>query len=92
MALKERLAHAPGSSQGVAYGHRGKIDRWLDSLPADDRAAVLAALQDERGWTSGRLAYELRAEGFEVSDQAVRQYRARRMWERRGDAPKKAVR
>jgi hypothetical protein len=95
MALKERLAHAPGSSQGVAYGHRGKIDRWLDQLPADERTLVIAALQDQVGWTAARLAYELRAEGFDVSDQAIRLYRSRKSWERRADtlpAKQKAVR
>lgn len=83
MALSERLKKAPGSNQGVAYGFRGKIDRWLDTLPEKDRKLALAALQDEAGWPSARLAYELRQEGFNVSDQAIRLYRTRRGWEAR---------
>lgn len=83
MALKERLARAPGRSQGVAYGHRGKIDRWLDSLPKAERDLVIAAFQDEYGWTCARLAYELGQEGFAISDQAIRKYRVQRGWEKR---------
>ena len=64
MALSEVLANPPAR---VRKG-RSIMDEWLDTLPAQDRAAVLAAVANP-AWGHVDLMRVLRAEGApEVAD------------------------
>ena len=65
-------------------GQRLRIDEILDSVDADDRAAILGLVQDEQ-ISIRRLADFLCRHGHEVGQTAVRTYRMERRWERRPD-------
>ncbi|MFI7678549.1 hypothetical protein [Actinophytocola sp. NPDC049390] len=69
MALSERLSAPPAGPQRPCG-----VRRILTRLTDADRAAFVAALDDDR-WTTTALLAELQAEGHEVSHTTVLRHR-----------------
>lgn len=82
MSLTERLSAGPPR---VRPGTRCAIERLLDSLDGEERAAVETALRRDSGWSHAELARVLKAEGHEISQHTVGAHRNGQCGCSRGD-------
>ena len=69
MSLRDRTPEIKGHG-----GRRQRVDEILDELEPDDRVVLEGWLRDLR-YAPERIAVELRAEGFPISENAIATYR-----------------
>ncbi|OJU41808.1 MAG: hypothetical protein BGN97_03645 [Microbacterium sp. 69-10] len=72
MALKDVLKTPPASTTG----YRSRIEVWRDGLDDADRKAFDAAVRNPQ-WTGAALARVVKAEGLNIGESAMRDYRAK---------------